>query len=91
MIRIPPKKTRKLPPNVHRLPAKWIGEHFAEIYAPIIPHASGELILRFMEIAEEALGDRMADAPPAHKAEALTICREAFRDTWERLTAGAEA
>lgn len=90
MIRLK-RKPAPEPRNVHRLPAKWIGEHFAERYAPIMPYASGELILRFMEMAEEALGNRLADAPPAHKAEALTICREAFRDTWERLTAGAEA
>lgn len=88
MIRIPPKKTRKLPRNVHRLPAKWIGEHFAERYAPIMPNASAELILRFMEMAEETVVEIMADAPPNQIAECVTICREAFRDTWERLTEG---
>lgn len=43
-----------------------------------------------MEMAEEALTARMADAPPEHVAEAMHICLAAFHNMWERLTNEAE-
>lgn len=91
MIRIPqkPKPAPKgmTPPKAPMYPAKVWGETCAERLFDLMPRARGELILQDMERWEGEFRDQYSDWPEQGVERAVKAFKDAYRSTWERLSA----